>query len=154
MRQLRTLVFVSALIAAAGPSVAQDSAAASYTLAITTAPITLRTRPLASATVVVQLPAGAVVRLYSCTGGWCRVVVQRQSGYALQEYLSHQAVQSAPGQSRGYVNSKGQWVPSPTRTPNNQPPTGATARCLDGTFSFSQSRRGTCSHHGGVAQWL
>jgi hypothetical protein len=24
----------------------------------------------------------------------------------------------------------------------------------DGTYSFSQSRRGTCSHHGGVAKWL
>jgi Protein of unknown function (DUF3761) len=34
------------------------------------------------------------------------------------------------------------------------PPPGATARCRDGTLSFSQHRRGTCSHHGGVAEWL
>jgi hypothetical protein len=34
------------------------------------------------------------------------------------------------------------------------PPTGATARCNDGTYSFSQHRSGTCSHHGGVATWL
>jgi hypothetical protein len=33
-------------------------------------------------------------------------------------------------------------------------PPGATARCLDGTYSFSQTHSGTCSHHGGVAQWL
>ena len=33
-------------------------------------------------------------------------------------------------------------------------PPGATARCTDGTYSFSQHRSGTCSHHGGVAQWL
>jgi Protein of unknown function (DUF3761) len=33
-------------------------------------------------------------------------------------------------------------------------PPGATARCNDGTYSFSQTRSGTCSHHGGVAQWL
>ncbi len=33
-------------------------------------------------------------------------------------------------------------------------PAGATARCQDGTYSFSQHRRGTCSHHGGVAEWL
>lgn len=33
-------------------------------------------------------------------------------------------------------------------------PPGATARCTDGTYSFSQTRSGTCSHHGGVAQWL
>jgi len=34
------------------------------------------------------------------------------------------------------------------------PPPGATAICRDGTFSFSLHRSGTCSHHGGVAQWL
>lgn len=33
-------------------------------------------------------------------------------------------------------------------------PAGATARCRDGTYSFSQHRRGTCSHHRGVAEWL
>jgi hypothetical protein len=32
--------------------------------------------------------------------------------------------------------------------------TGATARCVDGTLSYSQHRSGTCSHHGGVAQWI
>src|SRR5262249_53652195 len=31
---------------------------------------------------------------------------------------------------------------------------GATALCRDGTYSFSQHRSGTCSHHGGVARWL
>src|SRR5216684_3483492 len=51
-----------------------------------------------------------------------------------------------------YVNSKGQTV----RRPENcsGPPKGATAQCRDGSYSFSQSRRGTCSHHGGVAKWL
>jgi hypothetical protein len=34
------------------------------------------------------------------------------------------------------------------------PPSGATARCRDGSYSFSQHRSGTCSHHGGVAVWL
>ena len=29
----------------------------------------------------------------------------------------------------------------------------ATAQCDDGTYSFSQHRSGTCSHHGGVGQW-
>jgi hypothetical protein len=33
-------------------------------------------------------------------------------------------------------------------------PAGATARCVDGTYSYSQHRRGTCSKHGGVAEWL
>jgi hypothetical protein len=34
------------------------------------------------------------------------------------------------------------------------PAGGPTAICNDGTPSYSQHRQGTCSHHGGVAQWL
>lgn len=37
--------------------------------------------------------------------------------------------------------------------PNSSRPAGATAKCNDGTYSFSQNRQGTCSHHGGVAEW-
>ncbi len=33
-------------------------------------------------------------------------------------------------------------------------PTEATARCRDGTYSFSRHHSGTCSHHGGVDVWL
>ncbi|HET6815815.1 MAG TPA: DUF3761 domain-containing protein [Mycobacteriales bacterium] len=31
---------------------------------------------------------------------------------------------------------------------------GATAKCVDGTLSYSAHRSGTCSHHGGVAEWI
>jgi hypothetical protein len=51
-----------------------------------------------------------------------------------------------------YVNSKGQTVKRPENC--SGAPQGATAQCRDGTYSFSRSRRGTCSHHGGVAKWL
>ena len=51
-----------------------------------------------------------------------------------------------------YVNSKGQTVQRPENC--SAPPKGATAQCRDRSYSFSQSRRGTCSHHGGVAKWL
>lgn len=53
-----------------------------------------------------------------------------------------------------YQNSRGRCVRRPHRTPHNQVPAGASAQCRDGTYSFSQSRRGTCSHHGGVRRWL
>jgi len=33
-------------------------------------------------------------------------------------------------------------------------PPDATARCRDGTYSYSKHHSGTCSHHGGVAQWF
>ncbi len=52
-----------------------------------------------------------------------------------------------------YTNSAGQTVHSPAYSSGGVP-SGATAQCSDGTYSFSQSRRGTCSHHGGVSKWL
>jgi len=51
-----------------------------------------------------------------------------------------------------YVNSDGNTVCSPETS--STVPAGATAQCSDGTYSFSQHRSGTCSGHGGVAQWL
>lgn len=51
-----------------------------------------------------------------------------------------------------YVNSKGQTVNRPENC--STPPQGATAQCRDGSYSFSQTHRGTCSHHGVVAKWL
>ncbi|WP_030813812.1 DUF3761 domain-containing protein [Streptomyces sp. NRRL S-337] len=37
---------------------------------------------------------------------------------------------------------------------SQQAPAGATAQCNDGSYSYSAHRRGTCSHHHGVAVWL
>jgi len=51
-----------------------------------------------------------------------------------------------------YTNSSGNRVHAPANAPSV--PAGATALCGDGTYSFSQHRSGTCSHHGGVAKWL
>jgi hypothetical protein len=69
---------------------------------------------------------------------------------------------SAPAVARGrapvlcgpdsYINVSGHCVHRPIRAPTA--PIGAHARCRDGTYSFSEHRRGTCSHHGGVAEWL
>jgi len=68
---------------------------------------------------------------------------------------------------RAYQRYGGRGVPvvfygSYLRTPSAKSPTGgstttsgsATARCDDGTLSYSQHRSGTCSHHGGVATWI
>src|SRR6202521_3086337 len=43
---------------------------------------------------------------------------------------------------------------APTTTAGNTDSTGATAKCKDGTYSKSKHHTGTCSHHGGVAEWL
>jgi len=39
-------------------------------------------------------------------------------------------------------------------TTGNTDPTGATAKCKDGTYSKSKHHEGSCSHHGGVAEFL
>ena len=52
-----------------------------------------------------------------------------------------------------YVNKSGQEVHSPAKTKSGAVPTGVSAKCSDGTYSFSQHHSGTCSRHGGVAQW-
>lgn len=44
-------------------------------------------------------------------------------------------------------------VPKATHRPTVDPAKGATAKCRDGTYSFSATHSGTCSHHGGVEVW-
>lgn len=54
---------------------------------------------------------------------------------------------------RYYSNSSGNVVHAPARA-LAAPPVNASAQCWDGSYSFSERARGTCSRHGGVAQWL
>ena len=147
--QLRLLAVISIAIS---PLSAQAPLSTQDTLAYTTASVRLREKPATTARSLALLRQGSPVRLYECAEGWCSVAVYKLAGYVLEEYLTAEPQPIAQG--RGYTNSRGEWVPSPTRTPDNQPPTGASARCRDGTFSFTKSRSGTCSHHGGVAEWL
>jgi hypothetical protein len=53
-----------------------------------------------------------------------------------------------------YRNSNGATVHSPAHTTNGAAPVGASAKCRDSSYSFSQHHSGTCSGHGGVAEWL
>jgi hypothetical protein len=48
-----------------------------------------------------------------------------------------------------YKNVNGVCVHRPSSNPR-----GATAKCRDGTYSYSKHASGTCSHHGGVARWI
>ncbi len=154
MRRSALLLALSASFALS-PLHAQKPESLQDTLAYTTTTLKLRDHPFMTAQVLAILAPGTQVRTYTCTQGWCSVtvLVNRRAGYLASEFLTLASPAVHP-QGRGYINSRGVWVPSPQRTPDNQPPPGATAHCRDGTYSFSQSRRGTCSHHGGVAEWL
>lgn len=93
---------------------------------------------------------------------WVRISYSGTSGYVCADYLKDIELKNvfedtpnfttASSPVRYYTNSQGYRVQSPTYF--NSPPAGATALCRDGTYSFSRTRRGTCSHHGGVARWL
>jgi hypothetical protein len=56
----------------------------------------------------------------------------------------------APAPAAPNSSSGGSSGGSTAGVPNGSP----TAICNDGTTSYSAHRQGTCSHHGGVAQWL
>ncbi len=67
--------------------------------------------------------------------------------------LAHPAWTTTLSNSNSYTNVSGDPVHSPSYSSNGIP-AGATAECGDGTFSFSLHHSGSCSHHGGVIQWL
>jgi len=48
-----------------------------------------------------------------------------------------------------YLNVSHHCVHRPSKSP-----VGATARCRDGEYSYSEHAQGTCSGHGGVATWI
>jgi len=130
--------------------------------------LNLRRGPATSFQVLATIPAGTNVKLAeNCVCEWIRVYYNGKTGYVSSKYLnsgqqknflrSEEATTSRPENAsasriRHYTNVAGQRVQSPTKY--NSIPAGATAKCRDGTYSFSKNRRGTCSHHGGVAKWL
>lgn len=121
--------------------------------------------------ILTVIPRGTAVTIdEDCDCKWVPVEYNGYVGYISTKYLSNTPVRKTykhrigtsvlkdryssynrRGGLRYYTNSYGNRVQSPTYY--NSRPAGATALCRDGTYSFSQSRRGTCSHHGGVARW-
>jgi hypothetical protein len=110
--------------------------------------------------VLTRIAPSARFTVSGCAGGWCRARVSGRLGYvrstlvrrlAPTRSLITRAPSTARSSGRGYTNSAGVRIASPTFADTR--PEGASARCRDGSYSFSASRRGTCSHHGGVAEW-
>lgn len=124
----------------------------------TSANLNLREEPNTYSKVLIVLPRGTeVVVSEDGDNEWICITHRGHIGYLYSRYLTdHKRVvintKSTSSGNGYYTNSRGEVVQSPTRY--SSPPAGATARCRDGTYSFSRSRRGTCSHHGGVAEWL
>lgn len=139
-----TLVYC---LVATAPVFAQNRAAKSY--------VNLRAQSNVNSTVIELIPRGDRVYVVGdLAGGWSQVIYNYKVGYVYTANLITEGnhTDTPTNRVRYYINSAGQRVQSPTYYPSA--PRGATARCVDGTYSFSRNRRGTCSHHGGVAQWL
>lgn len=133
--------------------------------------LNLRYEANAHSYILTVIPRGTAVTIdEDCNCKWVAVEYNRYVGYISTKYLSntpvrktykhyistsvrkgHNSSYNRRGGVRYYTNSYGKRVQSPSYY--NSRPAGATALCRDGTYSFSQSRRGTCSHHGGVARW-
>jgi Protein of unknown function (DUF3761) len=85
---------------------------------------------------------------------------QEMAASTLIENVKHEQATNTPStksdlsNNRSYTNVSGHSVHAPAYDLDGDIPAGASARCRDGTYSFSQNHRGTCSHHGGVSQWL
>ncbi len=105
--------------------------------------------------IITVIPKGtAVAMAEDCDCEWILVSYQGQTGYVYSKYLTKvkPAITNASTSLKHNSNSTRKRTQSPTYS--KSAPEGATALCWDGTYSFSQSRRGTCSHHGGVKIWL
>lgn len=74
------------------------------------------------------------------------------TGFAATPATAAPILHAASCAASEYQNVDGDCVPRPEQAPT--PPDGATAQCRDGAYSFSRHHTGTCSGHGGVAQWL
>lgn len=126
----------------------------------TTVDLNMRTDTTSYSEVLMVLPRGTAVTIDDdCNCTWIPVSYQGKTGYVSARFLSKTSSGKVKAQAtrtysrvKYYTNSAGERVQSPTYY--KSVPSGATALCRDGTYSFSQSRRGTCSHHGGVSKWL
>lgn len=133
---------------------------------VTTANLNMRTLPCTCAGITKTIPKGATVYVLNYEDdSWARVTYNGHTNYVYRKYIERKTSAtskkysnsnyihiSTPTSVKYYTNTYGERVQSPTYY--QTAPAGATALCRDGTYSFSRSRRGTCSHHGGVARWL
>jgi uncharacterized protein YraI len=119
----------------------------------TTENLNLRAYPSTNGRFIIEMPKGSEVNVLMCNIEWCAVEFGDKVGFAASRYLSSM---SPSTYTPSYVLPQIYTPPSQTTSTSrpNYNSSGATAVCRDGTLSYSHNRRGTCSHHGGVARWM
>lgn len=125
----------------------------------------LRETPADEGKVVQLIAEGESVEVIKQKGAWFYVSAGNQKGWIHgNEIRFEKSEQKSSTQSKSIESetelpksSPSFDSTSPTVTKKQSEPeinsSGATAKCRDGSLSYSRNRRGTCSHHGGVAVW-
>lgn len=108
----------------------------------------LRDADSASATVLEVIPQDASVEVVKQQGAWYYVKTETAQGWMHGNTLKLQNFEIAPP----LVQRTPKPIPEPA-IEGKINSSGATAKCRDDSLSYSAHRRGTCSHHGGVAIW-
>lgn len=83
--------------------------------------------------------------------------VQKASAGSSASASSSSAHAATPPASSVPASGSAMKAAAPTTqstTTGDTAPTGATAKCKDGTYSKSKQHSGACSKHGGVDQWM
>lgn len=95
-------------------------------------------------------PKPAVTRNYDCSkAGNANKAVCKGATPAPSTTIAR----PAPAPTRAAPAPAPRAAPVAGQNTNPGGPNGATAKCRDNSLSFSAHRSGTCSRHGGVAQW-
>lgn len=99
-----------------------------------------------------EISEGTEVEIVEQTGSWFLVRVNDQEGWLHGNTirLTDRPKPSNSSQSTTAYSKPSTSYSAQSKTIDNS---GASARCRDGSLSYSAHRRGTCSHHGGVAEW-
>jgi hypothetical protein len=105
--------------------------------------------------VIDVVPQAASVEVIKQRGAWFLVKTETLQGWMHGNTLQLERYNSKTASTTTTVPTI---VPQPVPTASPMVPkadhSGATARCRDGSLSYSAHRQGTCSHHGGVAEWF
>ena len=123
-------------------------------------------RILIAATTAALLLAGTVQAkdMKACSADWKAQKVAKTSGSQThKQFMTTCLAAGSPGVAPSPpvaavpVQQPGKGTPNAGVAPSMaaaSAPTGATAKCKDGSFSMSKHHSGSCSRHGGVAQFL
>lgn len=109
----------------------------------------LRASANKTGSIIEELPGETKVDVIKQSGAWFYVQTSTQKGWLHGNTIRLLSNKQTPKPTLATLENASKPAPSVTRESTAPDVAGASARCRDGSLSYSQSRRGTCSHHGG-----